>query len=542
MAYEVTAAKFRPQSFEQLVGQEFVSETLKNSIQNKRIARAYLLSGPRGVGKTSTARIIAKALNCVNGPTATPCNVCANCASITAGNHTDVIEIDGASNTGINDVRVIQEEIMYPPVNAQYKVYIIDEVHMLSKSAFNALLKTIEEPPKGVVFIFATTEINKVLATIRSRCQLFNLRLIPTDVIYKSLARVLDSYNVKYEENAVKWIASEGRGSMRDAYTLLDQVVSFCNSDITLKVIQEKLGLVGEEKISKMILCILNSNRRDLLLEYDNVIISGVAPEQIISEFIKYFRNILFARLNLPFDSVVSDQTECYSKAIIEAFSYEDIENILEILFNTYEKSRYTIDIKLEIQACLIKLLNFKDFIRPKQIIKELKMLRQSFFQNTPPVYIKEETGGEVKRNETPKDGLFQTGPINVVENKPLDSAQNAQQPKTIKVTPQKSDIIKLVKDRVSPTNIQLISALNNIDSIEEQGAKMTLYFSQKMYYDNALKFKDLIANEASSIVGKEQIIEIEYKAPNSENKEMSVDEYNRMKLKEIFYGKDFNL
>lgn len=542
MAYEVTAAKFRPQSFEQLVGQEFVSETLKNSIQNKRIARAYLLSGPRGVGKTSTARIIAKALNCVNGPTATPCNVCANCVSITAGNHTDVIEIDGASNTGINDVRVIQEEIMYPPVNAKYKVYIIDEVHMLSKSAFNALLKTIEEPPKGVVFIFATTEINKVLATIRSRCQLFNLRLIPTEVIYKSLARVLDSYNVKYEENAVKWIASEGRGSMRDAYTLLDQVVSFCNNDITLKVIQEKLGLVGEEKISKMILCILNSNRRDLLLEYDNVIISGVAPEQIIAEFIKYFRNILFARLNLPFDSVVSDQTECYSKAIIEAFSYEDIENILEILFNTYEKSRYTIDIKLEIQACLIKLLNFKDFIRPKHIIKELKMLRQSFFQNTPPVYLKEETGGEVKKNEFSNDGLFQTGSANIVESKTTPSAQNVQQPKTIKVTPQKSDIIKLVKERVSPTNIQLISALNNIDSIEEQGAKMTLYFSQKMYYDNALKFKDLIANEASSIVGKEQIIEIEYKAPNSENKEMSVDEYNRMKLKEIFYGKDFNL
>ncbi|HQB61215.1 MAG TPA: DNA polymerase III subunit gamma/tau, partial [Spirochaetota bacterium] len=495
------------------------------------------------VGKTSTARIIAKALNCVNGPTATPCNACVNCVSITAGNHPDVIEIDGASNTGINDVRIIQEEIMYPPVNAKYKVYIIDEVHMLSKSAFNALLKTIEEPPKGVVFIFATTEINKVLATIRSRCQIFNLRLIPTDVIYKSLTKVLDSYNVKYEENAVKWIASEGRGSMRDAYTLLDQVVSFCNNDITLKVIQEKLGLVGEEKISKMALCILNSNRRDLLLEYDNILISGIAPEQIIAEFIKYFRNILFARLNLPFDSAASDQATCYSKAIIEAFSYEDIENILEILFNTYEKSRYTTDIKLEIEACLIKLLNFKEFIRPKQIIKELKMLRQSFFQNTSPVYMKEDAvGGGVKKNEFINEGLFQTGPANIVETKTAPSVQNVQQPKTIKVTPQKSDIIKLVKDRVSPTNIQLLSALNNIDSIEEQGAKMTLYFSQKMYYDNALKFKDLIANEASAIVGKEQIIEIEYKPPNSESKEMSVDEYNRMKLKEIFYGKDFNL
>ncbi|HQJ06823.1 MAG TPA: hypothetical protein PLI57_10655, partial [Spirochaetota bacterium] len=189
------------------------------------------------------------------------------------------------------------------------------------------------------------------------------------------------------------------------------------------------------------------------------------------------------------------------------------------------------------------KLLNFKEFIRPKQIIKELKMLRQSFFQNTPPVYMKEDAvGGGVKKNEFISEGLFQTEPANIVETKTAPSVQNVQQPKTIKVTPQKSDIIKLVKDRVSPTNIQLLSALNNIDSIEEQGAKMTLYFSQKMYYDNALKFKDLIANEASAIVGKEQIIEIEYKPPNSESKEMSVDEYNRMKLKEIFYGKDFNL
>src|SRR4030042_5150078 len=217
MSHDVTASKYRPQTFDELIGQEFVASSLKNSINNNKIANAYLLSGPRGVGKTSAARIIAKALNCKEGPTGSPCNKCDSCTTITQGYNTDVIEIDGASNTSINDIRVIQEEILYPPVNSKYKVYIIDEVHMLSKSAFNALLKTIEEPPEYVVFIFATTEVNKVLPTIRSRCQQFNFRLIPSELIYKLLKNVLSKYKIKYDEQAIIWIAKEGQGSMRDS-------------------------------------------------------------------------------------------------------------------------------------------------------------------------------------------------------------------------------------------------------------------------------------------------------------------------------------
>ena len=202
-AYEVTATRKRPQDFERLVGQDFVVSTLENAIKAGRIAHAYLFSGPRGVGKTSSARLLAKALNCEKGPTPHPCCECSSCVSIAQGKAVDVIEIDGASNTSVNDIRAIKEEVMYPPQSSRYKIYIIDEVHMLSTSAFNALLKTIEEPPEYIIFIFATTELQKVPATIRSRCQQFRFHLISQELIMKCLRSAADDLGIEADEDRI---------------------------------------------------------------------------------------------------------------------------------------------------------------------------------------------------------------------------------------------------------------------------------------------------------------------------------------------------
>ena len=275
MPYEVTATRKRPQTFAELVGQEFVAATLTSALRQGAIAHAYLFAGPRGVGKTSVARILAKALNCEQGPTDTPCGTCASCLEITRGAALDVIEIDGASNTSVNDVREIRDEVLFAPQKGRKKVYIIDEVHMLSNSAFNALLKTIEEPPPYVVFIFATTEVHKVPATIRSRCQQYNFRLISAAEIRGKLREAAAELGVKAEDKALTWIAKEATGSLRDAYTLLDQVVSFSGGSVTLEAIREKLGVLGIDELNAFALPIAEGVPAKVLEQADGVLATG---------------------------------------------------------------------------------------------------------------------------------------------------------------------------------------------------------------------------------------------------------------------------
>jgi DNA polymerase-3 subunit gamma/tau len=289
MSYEVTANRRRPGSFDALTGQEFVVTTIKKSIEANKIAHAYLFSGSRGVGKTSAARILAKSLNCQNGPTPNPCGVCSNCVEIAKGSSLDVIEIDGASNTSVNDVREIKDEVLFAPNTSKYKVYIIDEVHMLSNSAFNALLKTIEEPPPYVVFIFATTEIHKVPATIKSRCQQFNFRLIDVEDIKERLAEACAEMGIKVDQDALFWMAKEGNGSLRDAYTLFDQIVAFSDSHITLEKIREKLGLVGLEQMNQLIETLAGGKSEEALEVLDKIVAQGVSIDQFIIDLAEYF-------------------------------------------------------------------------------------------------------------------------------------------------------------------------------------------------------------------------------------------------------------
>jgi len=293
VSYEVFARKYRPQTFDDLVGQGHVSRTLKNAVAQNRLAHAYLFVGPRGIGKTSTARILAKSLNCVKGPTVTPCGVCDNCREIAAGNSLDVIEIDGASNNSVEDVRQLRENVRYAPAKGRYKIYLIDEVHMLSPAAFNALLKTLEEPPAHVKFIFATTEPQKVLPTILSRCQRFDLHRIPANLIAKHLQFIAENEKVSLAPAAAHAIARGAEGGLRDAESMLDQLVAFCGEKISENDVLDVFGFTSEQTVVDLTGRILRGETPgaiDLLHQQSD---AGKDMMRLMSDLIAYLRDLL---------------------------------------------------------------------------------------------------------------------------------------------------------------------------------------------------------------------------------------------------------
>lgn len=372
MSYEVTATRRRPQQFDDLVGQEFVAATLKNSIKSGKIAHAYLFSGPRGCGKTSTARILAKALNCQKGPTDTPCGTCSNCQEIIKGSSLDVIEIDGASNNSVENVRQIKDEIQFPPSGSKYKIYIIDEVHMLSTSAFNALLKTIEEPPEYVVFIFATTELQKVPATIKSRCQQYNFRLVAIDKVKECLADAARELNIQADDEALFWIARESTGSMRDAYTLFDQVVAFSDGHITYEKIRDKLGLVGIDRLNTVFENCAAGKTTEVLACLDEFLQNGISIEQLISNSADYLRSLLLIKNGVTKESLLGNSVERYSKAVLDAWNPIQIERALSIFLTLYRDIRYSLSPRYEIELTFSRLCWLKDYVSNAEVKKAI--------------------------------------------------------------------------------------------------------------------------------------------------------------------------
>ena len=318
MDYQVSARKYRPGTFHDVIGQPHVVQTLVNSITTKRIAHAYLFSGTRGVGKTTVARILAKALNCEQGPTGTPCATCVNCQEIAQGTSVDVIEIDGASNTSVDDVREIRENVKFAPFRGQYRVYIIDEVHMLSNSAFNALLKTLEEPPSHVVFIFATTEIHKIPATILSRCQHYNFRRIARAEIVEQLRHVAQQDGIALEDRSLLAVARASEGSMRDALSLLDQAVAFGGTTIVHADLEALLGAIPQELVRGIIQAITGQDTPAALRILANLLDQGHDLRAYCADVVEYLRNMLVA-------SVVTAPQEL--RALIEA----SVEDLLQI-------------------------------------------------------------------------------------------------------------------------------------------------------------------------------------------------------------------
>jgi len=336
MDYQVSARKYRPGTFDDVIGQSHVVQTLMNSIATKRIAHAFLFSGTRGVGKTTVARILAKALNCEQGPTGTPCNTCSNCQEITQGTLVDVVEIDGASNTSVDDVREIRENVKFTPFRGQYRVYIIDEVHMLSNSAFNALLKTLEEPPSHVVFIFATTEIHKIPATILSRCQHYNFRRISKAEIVQRLRHVADQDGLTIEDRSLMALARASEGSMRDGLSLLDQIIAFGGNTIRHEDLEALLGAVPQERVRAMVEAVIQQDSAKALQVIAALLDQGHDVRAYCADLVEYVRNMLVAavvpsgpELRSLIEATEEDLTQLARDA--ERFTVEQLQELFRM-------------------------------------------------------------------------------------------------------------------------------------------------------------------------------------------------------------------
>jgi len=376
-SYQVLALKYRPQSFLELTGQEHVSRTLQNAIDSGRVAHAFLFTGARGVGKTSTARILAKTLNCEKGVTHEPCNVCPQCIEITKGTSTDVFEIDGASNNGVEDVRELRDSIKYLPSHSRYKIIIIDEVHMLSTNAFNALLKTLEEPPEHVKFIFATTEPHKLPVTILSRCQRFDFKRVTVAKIITRLRDIAEQENVTISDAALALIARKGDGSMRDSLTAFDQVLAFCDSSVSDEDVVTLIGAVDPRLLADISAAVFNGDTQAVLAGIKRVDTVGYNMRQFCQDLIEHFRNLLVIRsVKKPeeiLDLADAELEELRRQAA--GFTSQDIQRRLTLLIKADGEMAYASFQRLILEMALLKAAVLVPVIPINELIEKVKML-----------------------------------------------------------------------------------------------------------------------------------------------------------------------
>jgi DNA polymerase-3 subunit gamma/tau len=375
MAYQVIARKWRPQTFDDLVGQEHVTETLKNAIKNDRVAHAYIFSGARGVGKTTAARILAKALNCIKGPTPNPCGVCDSCKEIAAGSSLDVIEIDAASNRGIDQIRELRDMVKYAPAAARSKVVILDEAHMLTDEASNALLKTLEEPPDRVIFVMATTQPEDLGDTIRSRSQHFHFRALTFSEIAGRLQEIAGKENLKIEPGAMSVIARMAEGSLRDALSLLEQARAYCGDTIPDKEVRELLGVVPDDALEELVQAIAEGSADRALGLVHTFQKEGRNLQHFCREAIRHMRNLLIARVSGADSDLIAatpDQRPALAKAAA-LFSEEDLTRFFQILLQTDEDVRRKPDPRIHLEMGLLRLINAARLAPLEQLLSELK-------------------------------------------------------------------------------------------------------------------------------------------------------------------------
>ncbi len=498
--------KYRPQTFHDLIGQENIVHALSNAIELNRIAHAYLLCGPRGTGKTSSARILAKSLNCKEGPTLTPCGKCPACLDIMNSIPVDVIEIDAASNRSVEDTQAILEKIQYVPVNGRYKIYVIDEVHMLSNHAFNALLKTLEEPPENVIFILATTEPHKVLDTIISRCQRFDFRRITTDDIVKRLEYISKEENINISKEALYSIAKNSQGGMRDALALLDQIsVLGVNKQIDTADVNEILGKISYDTLQEITECILESDCSKSISLIDNIYSKGNEPVQIVSNLIQYFRDLMIIK-NCSDKELIFSLTQINevnyekTKPIAEKFTVSEIIQIIDRLSYYATQIKETTNKYLWLELCIIDLTNYKNLPSAENLLNRIEVLEAKLAsgdfsvpkvqstQTTQPIskpQIQEQT---VKQTavEQPKAPIAK--PVEEIKNVEIKQEEQNQKPSMQAANSASSDMnslwVSILQSIDSPPNRAFYSNLARPVEISE--SKIVIAFSKEMFVKQA--------------------------------------------------------
>ena len=419
MTYQVLARKWRPQIFEEVVGQNAAAETLRNAISNSRIAHAYLFAGVRGVGKTTTARILAKALNCQSKQKVDPCNECSSCREITLGQSIDVLELDAASNRGIDEIRELRESVKYAPARDPYKIFIIDEVHMLTTEAFNALLKTLEEPPPQIVFILATTELQKIPGTILSRCQHFNFRAISYQDILKRLEFIATQEHIQIGPQALNLIAKASEGSMRDAQSVLDQVISLCGQKIDDEKVTELLGAIPRQLLENFAETIVESDSKKGLLIVEQLVKSGKSPQQCIREMLGYFRDLLVLKIAGKDSELIAVPMDDLKRleAVSSNFSEQDLMRFCQILVATEGELRWSTQPRIHLEMAFVKIIQLKHLVAIEEFLSSLP---NGIDLNNNEVAVKTDTLSE-QQSLKPQISNGQTNSVSSTKNTDID-------------------------------------------------------------------------------------------------------------------------
>lgn len=523
--YTVLARKWRPKNFDQAFGQLHVIKTLKNAITMKRVAHAYIFSGPRGVGKTSLARIFAKSLNCSKGSSITPCETCQNCKEIMLGKNIDVIEIDGASHRRIDDIREIEEGICFKPSKSPFKIYIIDEVHMLTREAFNALLKTLEEPPSHAKFIFATTEPAKIPDTIHSRCQTFSFRFLEHKDIIDNLTMILTKEEIPFKETVLHDVARASKGSLRDAQSLLDQLISFSNEELSSENLESILGLVGHDRLPLFTEYIANNDYTKTLQMIQEMAKQGKNLHQFTLSLIEYFRDLTVLKVSKNNDTSLinmSSEEALLAKKCEKLFTLEKLLYMIQILIKTEEQMKKMELPRLALEISVIKLIHVGD-------MTSLKNLLKSSPQSTSPSKhtLSKKLGDPVNKTSCAQpqkeNSLTQSAYPTLTESKnqlaskkrPDTSDKLADTPATYKDSQEESFFENKVLDKLwkesKKSKMTLSVALQKVHLFDLSTETLSLTFLAKddFYGKKLLREKPWIESQLALLTDKKIILEI---------------------------------